>query len=101
MPAVDEAPGHPEAAPYYATDSQLGNLPPTLMIVGDEEQMLHESTALAERAKVAGAEMTLTVYPKMWHVWPMYSEACRCPEPGAVLCEAEEALAQIAAWCRA
>ena len=92
---------HPEAAPYYASDGALGALPPTLMVVGDEESMLSESTELAARARAAGADLTLSVYPRMWHVWPMYSEACRCPEPGAVLCEAEEALAQIAAWCRA
>jgi hypothetical protein len=31
--AWHQATKHPEAAPFYATDSQLGALPPTLMIV--------------------------------------------------------------------
>ena len=33
MAAWHQATKHPEAAPFYATDSQLGALPPTLMIV--------------------------------------------------------------------
>ena len=71
-----EAARHPEAAPFYSSDAQLGALPPTLMIVGDEEQMLFETTDLVSRATKAGASVTLSVYPRMWHVWPMYSEGC-------------------------
>ena len=68
--------------------------------------MLFESTDLAERAKAAGAEMTLTIYPRMWHVWPMYSECCGSQKEGEgdgrrsrVLCEAEDAIEEIADWC--
>ena len=39
--------------------------------------MLGDSTELAARAVEAGArDVRLRVYPKMWHVWPMYEEAC-------------------------
>jgi acetyl esterase/lipase len=37
--------------------------------------MLAESVELAARAQAAGAQVTLSVYPRMWHVFPMYHHA--------------------------
>lgn len=50
-------------------------------------------------AKMAGAPVTLSIYPRMWHVWPMYCEGCAAKD--AVLCEAEDAIAEIGEWCNA
>jgi hypothetical protein len=81
--------------PYYASTSALASIPSTLMIVGDQELMLSETTDLAQRAAEAGANVSLTVYPGMWHVFPMYSEAC-AKSPASVVVEAEDALDEIA-----
>jgi hypothetical protein len=35
---------HPECSPYYASASALASFPSTLMIVGDQELMLSETT---------------------------------------------------------
>ena len=47
----------------------------------------------------------------MWHVWPMYCEGCSSSQSRVhnidsdvehhVLCEAEDAIAEIAEWCKA
>jgi acetyl esterase/lipase len=96
---------HPECSPYYAGAAALAALPEALMIVGDEELMLAETTELAARAKAAGAAVSLTVYPRMWHVFPMYSEACAMPrtagQPAAVVVEAEDAIDEIARFLAA
>lgn len=91
---------HPEVSPYYADDAALGALPPALMLVGDAEVMLDETVLLVARARAAGARIDCVVYPHAWHVWPMYSEACRM-EPPAVVVESEDAIDRIAAWCAA
>ena len=85
---------HPECSPYYASNSALASLPSTLMIVGDQELMLSETTDLAQRAAEAGANVSLSVYAGMWHVFPMYSEAC-AKSPASVVVESEDALDQI------
>ena len=39
--------------------------------------MLSDSTEFAARALEAGAaDVRLRVYPRMWHVFPLYTEAC-------------------------
>ena len=88
---------HPECSPYYASASALASFPSTLMIVGDQELMLSETTDLAKRAADAGANVSLTVYPGMWHVFPMYTEAC-AKSPAGVVVEAEDALQEIASF---
>ena len=64
--------------------------------------MLGDSTEYAARALEAGAaDVRLRLYPKMWHVWPMYEEACgqqREGEGGAGLKAATNALAEAAAF---
>ena len=85
---------HQEASPYYAADTALGDLPSTLMIVGDAEVMLSESTELAERARAAGADVTLSIYPRMWHVFVQYTEGCQ-QKDGVVVVEAEDAIEEV------
>jgi acetyl esterase/lipase len=63
------------ASPLFA---DLHGLPPLLIQVGDAEVLLDDATVLAERARKAGVEATLEVWPEMIHVWhwffPMLDE---------------------------
>lgn len=59
-------PRSPLASPVYA---DLRGLPPLLIQVGDHEVLLSDSTQFAERAEVAGVDVTLEVWPELWHVW--------------------------------
>lgn len=74
----DVDPRTPLASPLYA---DLRGLPPLLVQVGDAEILLDDSTRLAERARAAGVEARLRVWPGMWHVWhafaPFVPEASR------------------------
>ena len=56
----------PLASPLFA---DLHGLPPLLIHVGDDEVLLDDSVQLAERARKAGVDATLDVWPKMVHVW--------------------------------
>ncbi len=62
----DIDPKDPIASPLYA---DLSGLPPLLIQVGSEEVLLSDSTSFAERAKAAGVQVTLEVWPGMFHVW--------------------------------
>ena len=68
----------PLASPLFA---DLTGLPPLCIQVGTEEVLLDDAMALAERAKAAGVEATLELWPEMVHVWqwffPMLDEAHR------------------------
>ncbi|HKB25152.1 MAG TPA: alpha/beta hydrolase [Methylomirabilota bacterium] len=59
-------PKSPLASPLYA---DLRGLPPLLVHVGSEEVLLDDARQLAARAKAAGVEATLCVWPEMVHVW--------------------------------
>jgi phosphinothricin tripeptide acetyl hydrolase len=54
------------ASPLFA---DLHGLPPLLIQVGDAEVLLDDATVLAERARKAGVDATLEVWPEMIHVW--------------------------------
>jgi acetyl esterase/lipase len=81
-PATD-----PLVSPLYAN---LRGLPPLLVHVGAEEILLADSTRLAERARVAGVDVTLTVLDGMWHVW--HTSVGFVPESRAALREIGEFL---------
>lgn len=78
----------PLAAPLYA---DLHDLPPLLIQVGEDETLLDDSTRLAERAALAGVDVTLDVFPEMQHVFQV---AC------GAMPEATEAIAKIGAFLR-
>ena len=107
----------PTASPIFASRATLGAaMPPTLVLVGDEEVVLEDSTRWAEALDNAGVSVALEVFPRMWHDWVMYSEGCGDREPGEgeeesaealplsgkarPLKEAEVALAHVAAFFR-
>jgi acetyl esterase/lipase len=60
----------------FAAREALAQLPPALVLVGNEEVVLEDSTRWAEALDAAGVPVRLDVYPRMWHDWPMYSEGC-------------------------
>jgi len=60
----------PLISPLYA---DLRSLPPILIHAGESEILLSDATRLAERACVAGVDVTLKVWPAMWHVWHMFA----------------------------
>jgi acetyl esterase/lipase len=78
----------PLASPLYA---DLRGLPPLLILVGSAEILLDESTRLADRAKAAGAEVTLEVWEDMIHIWPVFAP---------VLPEGQQAIERIGEFIR-
>ncbi len=64
------SPRAPLASPIYA---DLHGLPPLLIHVGDAEVLLDDSTRLADRAKAAGVDVRLEVWPEMIHVWHVFA----------------------------
>jgi monoterpene epsilon-lactone hydrolase len=63
-------PRTPLAAPLYA---DLKGLPPLLIQVGDSETLLDDSNRIAARARAAGVEVKLEVWPEMIHVWQLFA----------------------------
>jgi epsilon-lactone hydrolase len=53
----------------------LAGLPPLLLQVGDAEVMLDDSTRFAARAREAGVEVTLEVWPEMFHSFQLCAPA--------------------------
>lgn len=60
---------NPLVSPVYA---DLAGLPRTLIQVGDDEILLSDSERMAEQMRAAGDEVTIDVWPGMWHVWQMF-----------------------------
>ncbi|HEU4429488.1 MAG TPA: alpha/beta hydrolase [Myxococcota bacterium] len=54
-------------------NGDLRGLPPLLIQVGDAEVLLDDSTRLAAKAKSAGVDTTLSIYPEMPHVWQLFA----------------------------
>jgi monoterpene epsilon-lactone hydrolase len=81
-------PRDPLAAPLHA---DLSDLCPLYIQVGDDETLLDDSVRLAERARRAGVECRLDVFPEMQHVFQM--AAGNMPE-------ADEAIGRLADWVR-
>lgn len=73
----------PLASPLFA---DLRGLPPLLVQVTDTELLYDDARRLAERASAAGVDLTLKVWPGLWHVWQVF--AGKLPESDAALREA-------------
>lgn len=82
----ETAPDHPLASPLYA---DLHGLPPLLIHVGDDEILLDDSTRLAAKAQAAGVDVTLKIWPGMWHVFHAFLRYAP---------EARQAIDEIGAW---
>lgn len=82
-------PRDPLVSPLYAP---MASLPPLMLQVGDHEALLSDSTRIAEKARAAGVDVTLRIWPGMWHVWHFF--VGRVPE-------AKQAILEMAAFIEA
>jgi epsilon-lactone hydrolase len=60
----------PLISPLFAN---LAGLPPMLIQVGSEETLLSDATRFAEAAGAARIAVTLEVWPRMIHAWPLWN----------------------------
>jgi acetyl esterase/lipase len=65
----DANPRDPLASPLYG---DLRGLPPLFIHVGDAEILLDDSRRVAARAQAGGVDVTLKVWPGMFHVFPIF-----------------------------
>jgi acetyl esterase/lipase len=79
----------PLASPLYAA---LRGLPPLLMQVGDAEVLLDDTTRVADKARAAGVDVTLEIYPEMIHIFQLFAP---------ILPEGQQAIERIGAFIRA
>lgn len=78
----------PHANPLHG---DLRGFPPAYIQVGGHETLLDDSHALAEALRRADGDVKLDVYPEMQHVFQFLA---------GVAPEADQAIAQLAAWVR-
>lgn len=65
--------GHDPSAPLLSPlFASLEGLPPILIQAGGDELLLPDAELFAGRARRAGVEVTLQIYPRMWHVWQIF-----------------------------
>jgi epsilon-lactone hydrolase len=76
----------PRVSPVFA---RLQGLPPMLLQVGDDEILLDDSTRLADAVRRSGGRVELSVWPSMWHSWPMFADL---PEADGALVEIRDFL---------
>jgi acetyl esterase/lipase len=73
-------PREPLVSPLFA---DLRGLPPLLLQVGDAEVFLSDSLRFAEKARGAGVDVALDVWPEMLHGFPLWAPVL--PEGGEAL----------------
>lgn len=81
-------PKDPLANPLY---TDYSNFPPMYLTVGDAETLLDDSRRIAERAKKAGVDVRLEVFPDMQHVFQFLAGTAP---------EADNAIKGMAEWVR-
>ena len=81
-------PRDPYASPLHAN---LAGFPPMYLQAGGDETLVDESRMFADKARAAGVEVSLDVFPEMLHSFQMM--AGRAPE-------ADDAIARLAEWVR-
>jgi acetyl esterase/lipase len=80
-------PRNPLISPLYA---DFTNLPPIMIYVGMDEILLSDSTRLAEKAKDAGVDVQINIWPGMWHVFPFFAPFA--PEAARAVTEIGDAI---------
>jgi len=65
----DADPKTPYISPVF---SEPQGLPPIYIQVGEDEMLLDDSTRFAEKAKAAGLDIRLDIFPEMWHVFQAF-----------------------------
>lgn len=88
----------PRVSPVFAKPASLARMPPTLLQVGDYEVILDESLELAGKMKGCGSQdVTVSVYPRMWHCWQEYTEGGGLNQP---LAAARRAIREVGRWVK-
>ncbi len=72
-------------------EADLSGLPPIYIQVGGDESLLDDSTRFAAKAKAAGIDIRIDIFPEMQHVFQFM--AGRAPE-------ADDAVQRMAAWVK-
>lgn len=65
----DKSPADPDKSPLYAN---MTGFPPLLMQVGSRETLLDDTLRLEEKARRAGVDVTVEVWPGMIHQWQVF-----------------------------
>ncbi len=66
--------GHDPADPLVSPlRADLAGLPPMLVQVGSAETLLDDATRFAARAGAADVAVTLEIWPRMIHAWPLWA----------------------------
>jgi acetyl esterase/lipase len=65
----DDQVRHPLVSPVFAN---LEGLPPLFVQVGEDEILLSDSTRIADNVRQAGGQVSLEVWPGMWHVFQAF-----------------------------
>ena len=60
----------PRLSPLYA---ELSDLPPILIQIGSAETLLDDAVRLAKAAGAADVPVTLEIWPRMIHAWPLWN----------------------------
>lgn len=81
-------PHQPLISPIYG---DLHGLPPLLIQAGGDEYLLEDAVRFTEKARLANADIQLSIYPHMWHVWQVFVP---------YLPEAKQAVNEIAGFVR-
>lgn len=81
-------PKDPLANPLY---TDYSGFPPIYITVGDAETLLDDSRRMAERAKKAGVDVRIDVFPDMQHVFQFLAGTAP---------EADDAIRRMAEWVR-
>ncbi len=68
---------------------ELADLPPTLLQAGSADSSLDHAVRFARRARSTGVDVTLDVWPDLWHTWQYHRD----------LPEADQALADVVDFC--
>lgn len=89
-------PHTPLLSPLYAN---LQGLPPLLVQVGEAELLRSGVEAFAARAERAGVQVTLHVWPGMWHFWHLFVPWL--PEARQAMVEIEGFVHSCPSWRRA
>ncbi len=66
-----KAEDEPTASPLYSDPT---GLPPLLLQVGEAEILRDDSTRFAEKARQAGVDVQVEVWPDMVHVWQVFGD---------------------------
>ncbi|HTH75934.1 MAG TPA: alpha/beta hydrolase [Trinickia sp.] len=96
---ADADPTHPYLSPLYA---DFAGLPPLLIQASSTEVLLDDARRVAERARACGVSVQFEIWPKMphvWHLWtPFVPEAAKALERAAqfVRTHARERIPQVA-----